>query len=555
MSRPSPLPFLLRTISLVGVGAWLGWQLWTVSMGLSGFTPGSRTLVFAGITLVSTGLGIRYLGRTRAGGWQRTDAPLLMLALVLLLFESLIDQPQQRSTDTSVTILPWSVTTAGPGDAQLANVLEEAWRQRLWEQNQWRPVIFFDPGTENTLSAQAVQTRVVVQNQKFSVRVSVGAAAADPDVFVDDAREALLFDVSETASASGAILLAQALDALNRQFAPNQEDPTAIPLRPMSIAQPEIDCALMDQRVQDHALQSLRDLVFQEPDSALQHAALANCALRIFRLTPKTGNALRHEARASANRAIRLQPSLSIAQSTAASVAWQLDANPMKAEGLWRRVLDTFPGQAGIRLDLAGMYFSAGLTPNAMSEVDHARVTAPDHPRAAYLQALAALEPQSGGQNYRQAVTLLETVVRIAPDSDEYRLALALAYQLLGETRQVLEPFPVSQYPDQNPDSLAYRSWWLATIGDHAGAQVLRDRLFQQGDRGPGRAFRLALVAKGRGQAEASDLALSDARRNADPRLLWPVTRLLFDTEPAMMKLSADWQAALQSTQKETDPT
>ncbi len=553
MSQPSSLPSLLRTISLIGVGAWLAWQLINISMGLTGFMPVLRALVVVGIILISIGLGFRYLRRTRGGGWQRTDGPLLIFAAVLLLFEINLESPNRHAAGVGVNILPWSVDVASARDAQLAGVLEEAWRQHLWQQNQWQPVVFFAPPAGQLPPAPTVQTSITVTNQQLSFQTGIYTADTGPAGLNGNPGDGLLVNASGTARASGADLLEQAINALGSRFTQRRDDATALAVQPMRISQAEIDCALNDRGVQNLALQGLRQSVFREPDSALQHAALADCALRIFQSAPQTGVALRHEARASANRAIRLQPGLPIAQWTTAAVAWRFDADPVKARQLWRQVLDTFPGQAGIRLDLAGMYFSAGLTPDAMHEVDRARTTAPDHPRAAYLQALAALEPRSGGQNYQQAVELLEAAVTLTPDSDEFRLALALAYQRLGAAEQVLAPFPVTQQLDQNPDSLAYRSWWLASIGDSPGAQALRDQLFAQGDQGPGRAFRLALVALGRGQAEAANLALTDARKNADPRLLWPVTRLLFSAEPVMSQLSADWHAALQSQGEETD--
>ncbi len=146
-----------------------------------------------------------------------------------------------------------------------------------------------------------------------------------------------------------------------------------------------------------------------------------------------------------------------------------------------------------------------------------------------------------------QAAALLEAAVAAAPDSFEYRLALAIACQRLDARGCLQELFPLAPPGRGDPDLLAYRSWALALAGDAAGAGALRDQLFEDSERPSGRAFRLALVAQGRGDREAANRALLAARRTMDPRMTWPVNRLIFGASPDMLELAGDWRGALQA--------
>lgn len=421
MRHPAPLPVLLRTVCLAGIAAWLAWQVLAVSL-LTDSMWYARTLTLVVILLVVFFWARRRLRQSHAPGWRRSDAPVMAFFLLLLLFEGYALRQGAPAADRTVNIAPWSVESLRPDDRAHARALEAAWREQLWQQNDWTPVTWFLVSEDDPPRDDTVHAALQFEDQRLVLQLSEhhnGASEQLAEAFQD--RQ----DPSGNAN-----LVNRAIDAVNQRFRPESGlEPLAPNRQYDTLLEAQIDCAIKNRVVQDLALKTLRDGVFLEPQSAINHAALANCILLLVEQWPDADPPLRHEARASANRALVLQPELVAAQIAAATAAWRFDRNAARAEALWRQALETFPNQARVRLELADMLFATGRTEAAMLEVQRARINAPDHPRALYLLGLEALEQQQPGR----AAQLLQAALDAAPESARFRQALDLAIKRTAE--------------------------------------------------------------------------------------------------------------------------
>ncbi len=166
MRRLPSLPSLLRTTSLIGVSAWLAWQLVDTGLGLVNATAWPRTIALSALILVGLVLGLRQLRRAENTAWRRMDAPLLLFALVLIAFEGFTAAQNKQTAERAVHIAPWSVSADSIAGAQRARALEAAWREMLWRQDEWQPVTWFATGGELPPHTVLVQPSVNIRNAR-----------------------------------------------------------------------------------------------------------------------------------------------------------------------------------------------------------------------------------------------------------------------------------------------------------------------------------------------------------------------------------------------------
>jgi TolB-like protein/Flp pilus assembly protein TadD len=255
----------------------------------------------------------------------------------------------------------------------------------------------------------------------------------------------------------------------------------------------------------------------KDPGYALAHAGVAETWYELSSLYVAPAEAI-PQARASAQRALELDPDCVDAQVVLAVIAYVYDWDWAAADALFQRALETAPGSASVRYRY-GIYLRLmGRLDAALPELRSARELDPRSERNAvsYWEAMVA----STGR-YDEAIRAVEEVLASSPDFQYGYSLLGRLYDESGRPEQALGPYRRAVALWENPYALADLAHALARAGQRAEAESILSGLLERSERSHVYPLAMALAYTGLGEHEKAVDWLEVLYRTRDEALLY----------------------------------
>ena len=252
-----------------------------------------------------------------------------------------------------------------------------------------------------------------------------------------------------------------------------------------------------------------------DPRYALAYAKLsiaaANLATSYGSIATKEGEEAIAKARASAKRALELDPNLADAHSAQGAISEDVDFNFAGAEAEYRRALELAPQNAAVMANLANLLAKLGRLDEAVALAQRAIALEPlrsafHHNLALYLTALG---------RYDEAEAALRKAIELQPQSATNYVQLAIIQILRGKSGAAVE------LAKQETDPF-WRTYALALAhfanGDRAEADAALKKLIDENaDDGGSQIAHGLCPAQGTGQdVRVAGARLDHARRRCD---------------------------------------
>lgn len=266
------------------------------------------------------------------------------------------------------------------------------------------------------------------------------------------------------------------------------------------------------------AIASFQLATERDPGYALAWSALA----RVHAASTINGDAppleVRPRARAAAQRAVALDPTLPEAQYALGHILWILEWRWPAAEATLRRAVALDPTSAEPHMMLGHCLSQMGRHSEAMAELRRARELAPLADMAHALSAQVAFQ----ARDYAAAVGHARQAAAIQPGLWIASVCSAQALYQLGERERALAELQrATRYSEGNSKTLALRGYMLAKSGHVAEAREVLKTLT---DAAAGRyvpPYAFALVHAGLGERDATFLWLERAYAARDVHLVF----------------------------------
>jgi len=238
---------------------------------------------------------------------------------------------------------------------------------------------------------------------------------------------------------------------------------------------------------------------------APQHPVLHfNLAIALLR----QGNV--SEAIPSFNQAIKLQPDFANAHLELGNARLMND-QPHLALECYRKAIELEPNSHIAIFNLGNACRDLGRMEDALGHYKQATLLAPQFPDA-YTEAAATL---ISNFKFTRAIDLLESAIRVLPESPELFLKLAMAHQEQGDAAIALMHFKkVIELDKNNIHAQAGIAGILGMQGDYSGAEMLLDHVIATHPDDPTTIITYAHFAHRFGKTDTAINMVTDALRN-----------------------------------------
>jgi serine/threonine protein kinase/tetratricopeptide (TPR) repeat protein len=179
------------------------------------------------------------------------------------------------------------------------------------------------------------------------------------------------------------------------------------------------------------------------------------------------------KARAAAEKALALDPTLSAARATLGLVAEGYDWNWPEAERSFRRALSDNPGQSSSHAWYGNYLSDIGRSEEAIQELERARQLDPLSVEVNYALGRALLS----ARQFDRAIQQFRETLRLDPTSYLVMWISAQAYECKGDFPEALRWYRKARQWEDNPLLLAQIGGVYTRMGDQHGARIILGQL------------------------------------------------------------------------------
>jgi len=249
------------------------------------------------------------------------------------------------------------------------------------------------------------------------------------------------------------------------------------------------------------SIEYYKTAIAKDPSYALAFAGLADA----YRILPITSDVPPREiwalARNAAAEAIRLNESLSEAQSAGGDVDFWLEWNWGRAAERLSRAVELDPNSASSHRNYAHLLSNSGRRTEAVAQISKARQLDPVSP----LTNAMAGQFLYHAERYPEAIEALAKAFSVDPSFWVAHVMRGQIYEQTGQSESALQSFEKAYSSSGgNTFSLAAKGYVLARSGRHAEAERLVQGLIETGKNRFVPPYNVALVYQGLGDAESA---------------------------------------------------
>ena len=248
-------------------------------------------------------------------------------------------------------------------------------------------------------------------------------------------------------------------------------------------------------------IEQLRELARGDPNDARAHAALALCLQYAAFFDFVVNREIRHEALAAADRAVSLDPELTLAQVAKGGTYWYLDFDARTAMQALEQALAINPSDTRALIHHSWIMSESGSFEASLRSARKGVQLDPFN--NAIHQALG--QALYLARDFEQALDPLLKAVELDPGDASFYVYPAWAYTQLGRHREALELLETAvDLSDGAPFHLAEYGMALAFAGRLREAEAVRERLAELDGSSAASPFHFAQVDMALGNIEAA---------------------------------------------------
>ena len=275
----------------------------------------------------------------------------------------------------------------------------------------------------------------------------------------------------------------------------------------------------LEKRNPPKAILEFQQAINLDANYALPHAGLADAYTAQAATTTGADTALYENAKASINKALALDPTLSDSHNSLGQLEYYHDWDWGSAEQSFKRALELDPGNVNAHQFYARLLTTLGRYDEAMAEIQKAREL---DPRSADLAVpLFAMLEKRG--EFDEALKVLETSLGMDEDSLIAQRAVGKIYLLKGNYEKVVE-LGSKHFPNPGTADFAWASM-LATayhrIGRDGEAKEMQTHLKQLATKDPKALYFLVMHYSELGQKDEALAALQKCYELREERMVW----------------------------------
>ena len=275
----------------------------------------------------------------------------------------------------------------------------------------------------------------------------------------------------------------------------------------------------LEKRNAEKAMPEFQHAILLDPNYALAYAGLADAYSAHASLTSGANVELYDQARALAEKALSLDPTLADAHTSLARIKYLHDWDWEDAEKSFRRALELNPNSVNAHQFYAPLLATLGRYPEALAEVHKARELDPRSTDLA-IPLFAILEKRG---EFDEALKVVQASLEMDKDSRMAKRGVGKANLLKGEYAKVIE-LGNRHFPNSKEADFAWASM-LATayrkIGPQGKAAQMQNHLRQLAATDSKSLYFLAMHYSETGRAEEAVAALQQCFELREERMVW----------------------------------